>query len=52
VTITTANSTATVTLSALSYVKLLFNGNTEAPARNAASAILSYAMAAYAYNNH
>ncbi len=49
VTIGTENSTATVTLSALSYVKLLFNANTEAPARNAASAILAYATAANNY---
>jgi Leucine-rich repeat (LRR) protein len=49
VTITTANSEATVTLSALSYVKLLFNANTAELTRSAASAILAYAMAAQAY---
>jgi hypothetical protein len=49
VTITTANSEAAVTLSALSYVKLLFQANEAAPARNAASAILAYATAANNY---
>ncbi len=47
ITITTENGTATITTSALSYVKLLFNAYETTSVRNAASAILGYASAAY-----
>jgi len=49
VTVTTGSSTATITVSALSYVKLLFNASEAALTRDAASAILGYASAAYNY---
>ena len=45
----TDGGTATITVSALSYVKLLFNANETALTRDAASAILGYASAAYNY---
>ena len=51
ITITTEGGTATITVSALSYVKLLFNANETTLARNAAAAILGYATAAYNLNN-
>ncbi len=47
ITVTTENGTATITTSALSYVKLLFNAYETTSVRNAASAILGYASAAY-----
>ena len=49
ITITTEGGTATITVSALSYVKLLFNAYETTPVRNAASAILGYASAAYIF---
>ncbi len=51
ITVTTEGGTATITVSALSYIKLLFNANEGALARDAASAILGYATAAYNLNN-
>ena len=51
ITVTTEGGTATITTSALSYMKLLFNANETAPVRNAASAMLGYASAAYSYQN-
>ncbi|MBR5620128.1 MAG: choice-of-anchor J domain-containing protein, partial [Clostridia bacterium] len=51
ITVTTDGGTATITVSALSYVKLLFNANETALTRDAASAILGYATAAYNLNN-
>ena len=51
ITVTTENGTATITTSALSYVKLLFNAYETTSVRDAASAILGYATAAYNLNN-
>ena len=48
VVLTTDGGTLTLQLSALSYVKLLFDNRTDAIARNAAAAILNYANAAVA----
>ena len=46
ITVTTEGGTATITVSALSYVKLLFNAYETTLVRDAASAILGYASAA------
>lgn len=51
ITVTTEGGTATITVSALSYVKLLFNAYETTLVRNAASAILGYATAASNLHN-
>ena len=51
VTITTGNGSATMNLSALSYVKIAFDAFTDANAKNAMAAIYTYAKAAEAFKS-